>query len=289
MIKEKMQRASKAKPCPVCSKPDWCLVSPDGSAAICQRIQEGSIKKCGDAGYLHVLVGWSRGQQHRSQRKFIVIPNNRPDRDFAALQQQYSRHITNQQLNDLSQQLGVSAQSLKRLQIGWDGEAYTFGMSNDFSKIIGIRRRFPNGRKVSLTGGKTGLFIPTDLSSEGLLLICEGPTDTAAAIDLGFAAIGRPNCNSCVDMTVEFCKGRSQIIIIGDNDLPKEDGRRPGKEGAEKLEGKLLLYCSSVKVIYPSDETKDLRQWLRAGLTSGQLQQIIEKEKELQIKISFKN
>jgi len=72
-------------------------------------------------------------------------------------------------------------------------------MSNDFGKIIGIRRRLPNGRKISLTSSKTGLFIPADLSPEGLLLICEGPTDTAAALDLGFAAIGRPNCNSCVD------------------------------------------------------------------------------------------
>jgi len=101
------------------------------------------------------------------------------------------------------------------------------------------------------------------------------------AIDLGFDAIGRPNCNSCVDMTARFVKGR-EVVIIGDND-------EVGKTGAEKLAGKLLLHCSSVKVIYPPGKTKDLRQWLQAGLTSGQLQQIIEKEKELQIKISFKD
>lgn len=154
-------------------------------------------------------------------------------------------------------------------------------MSNDFGKIIGIRRRFPNGRKVSLTGSKTGLFIPADLSPEGLLLICEGPTDTAAALDLGFYAIGRPNCSSCVDMTTRFAKGR-KVVIIGDND-------KPGRAGVEKLAGKLLLHCPSVKIIYPPNGTKDLRQWLQAGLTSGQLQQIIEKEKELQIKISFKD
>ena len=133
------------------------------------------------------------------------------------------------------------------------------------------------------------MFIPADLPSEGLLLICEGPTDCAAALDLGFAAIGRPNCSSCVDMTVKFCKGRSEIIIIGDNDPPKEDGRRPGKKGAEKLAGKLLLHCSSVKIIYPPDKTKDLRQWLRAGLTSGQLQQIIDKTEVIQIAISFRD
>ncbi len=92
-------------------------------------------------------------------------------------------------------------------------------------------------------------------------------------------------CNSKIDMTVEFCKGRSQIIIIGDNDPPKEDGRRPGKEGAEKLAGKLLLHCSSVKVVYPPDGIKDLRQWFRAGLTSGKLQQIIEDTKPLTMEL----
>lgn len=48
-----MQRVSRQNPCPVCGKPDWCLVAKDGSAAICSRIQEGSIKRCGDAGWLH--------------------------------------------------------------------------------------------------------------------------------------------------------------------------------------------------------------------------------------------
>ena len=88
----------------------------------------------------------------------------------------------------ISIKLGISANSLKRLRVGWDGKAFTFGMSNDFGKIIGIRRRFPNGSKVSLKGSKTGLFVPTGLSHEGSLLTCEGPTDTAAALDLSFDA-----------------------------------------------------------------------------------------------------
>ena len=48
---EKMQRVSRKTPCPVCGKPDWCLVAEDGTAAICQRIKEGSVKSCGNAGY----------------------------------------------------------------------------------------------------------------------------------------------------------------------------------------------------------------------------------------------
>ena len=60
-------------------------------------------------------------------------------------------------------------------------------MSSGFGKIIGIRRRFPDGTKVYVTGSKTGLFIPADLADIGVLLITEGPADCDTALDLGFA------------------------------------------------------------------------------------------------------
>lgn len=51
----KWLRVSKNSPCPICSKPDWCLVSRDGNACICARIESDS--KAGDAGWLHKLNG----------------------------------------------------------------------------------------------------------------------------------------------------------------------------------------------------------------------------------------
>ena len=281
MNQGRMIRVNKNTPCPVCRKPDWCLVAEDGSAAICQRIEEGSVKNCGDAGYLHILVDRPKGKQHRSQRRFTVR-QDRPDKDFTALQQQYSRQITNQQLNDLSQQLGVSTQSLKRLHIGWDGQAYAFPMSNAQDRTIGIRRRFPDGRKISLTGSKMGLFVPKGLPESGLLLICEGPTDTAAALDLGFASIGRPNCNSRIEMTAGFARGHSEIVIVSDNDIV-------GRTGSKMLARVLSLFCPSVKIVYPPGGTKDLRQWLKVGLSKEILQELIQKIKSIEIKISFKD
>lgn len=45
--------------CPVCKKPDWCLVSTDDpsdpSAVLCGRISEGSIREIEDSGFLHIL------------------------------------------------------------------------------------------------------------------------------------------------------------------------------------------------------------------------------------------
>jgi len=282
MIAERMQRVSRNKPCPICARCDWCLVAEDGLAAICQRIEDGSVKRCGDAGYLHILSGRHRSPRNRSRRKFIVIPNSRPDRDFAALHQQYGRQITNQQLNDLSQQLGLSTQSLKRLSIGWDSEAYTFPMSNSQGRIIGIRRRFPSGRKVSVTGSKNGLFMPTHVEGDGPLLIVEGESDLAAALDLGFHAIGRPNCNSKIEMTAKAARGRCEIVIVGDNDAV-------GRAGAEKLADALILHYHCVKIVYPPDDIKDLRQWLQAGLTHETLQQIIKDAKPVELAISFKD
>jgi DNA primase len=210
-----------------------------------------------------------------------VPTGNSKSRDFGQLAEHYKQQLMDEKLNGLASSLGVSTASLNRLNVGWDGKAYTFPMSNDFGKIIGIQRRFPNGRKVSVKHSKTGLFIPSDLPAESTLLICEGPTDTAAALDLGYAAFGRPSCNSKVEMTANFTRGRA-VIIVSDNDSV-------GRSGSKKLARILSLSCPSVKIIYPPEGTKDLRQWFTAGLSKEILQELIQKIKPIEIRISFRD
>ncbi len=189
MNSETMTRVSKEKLCPVCQKSDWCLVAPDGSAAICPRIEQGSVKRCGDAGWLHIL---SDTGQSRSRRPTCSIPLPQPPaKDFPSLAKRYQSWIKQEQLGRLAEGLGVSAESLKRLGIGQNYSGFTFPMSDASGQIIGIRVRYPSGVKAAEQGSKQGLFIPAELpTDEALLLICEGPTDTAAALDLGFAAVG---------------------------------------------------------------------------------------------------
>ena len=64
-----------------------------------------------------------------------------------------------------------------------DTEAFCFPMRDDNSIIIGIRRRFGNGKKVCVVGSQNGLFIPAGIENASKLVICERPTDCAAALD----------------------------------------------------------------------------------------------------------
>jgi 5S rRNA maturation endonuclease (ribonuclease M5) len=201
-------------------------------------------------------------------------------RDFGQLTICYGQQLTDLELNSLASVLGVSAESLKRLNVGWDGKAYTFPMSNDFSRIIGIRRRFPDGQKVSVKSSKAGLFVPAGLPADGLLLICEGPTDTAAALDLGFAGIGRPNCSSKIQMIARLVRGR-EVVISRDND-------DAGKAGADKLAAELVLCCPDVRIIEPPALIKDLRQWLIAGLNSVKLREVISTARPIKVRTRFK-
>lgn len=286
MTEERMQRVSRDKPCPVCGKSDWCLVALDGSAAICQRIKEGSRKKCGEAGYLHILENRHNGHdRHRGGARWrhsVTIGHDQRGHapDFEQMSARCQEQLTDDRLHALACSLGLSAGSFRRLRVGWDGRGYTFPMSNDFGKVIGIRRRFPNGSKVAIKGGKNGLCIPTELNGVGPLLVCEGPTDTAAALDLGFNAIGRPNCGSLVEMTVRAVRDRGETVIVADNDAA-------GRMGAERLASVLTLCCPCVRIVHPTDGVKDLRQWLRAGLTGEALREIIAHTCPIRVTVNF--
>ena len=48
-------RVNRCNPCPVCGKPDWCLISQDAKAAICARIESDKPAGTKGAGWIHVL------------------------------------------------------------------------------------------------------------------------------------------------------------------------------------------------------------------------------------------
>lgn len=104
------------------------------------------------------------------------------------------------------------------------------------------------------------------LAGEGTVLVVEGASDTAAAIGLGLAAVGRPSNLACMDMLSDLLRGRT-AIIIGENDR-KPDGKEPGKEGMIATFQTLKRVCKGTRMVMPPATVKDLRAWVaKAGLT----------------------
>ena len=248
-------RVTRSKRCPICGKPDWCSISADGTAACCARIVEGSILTT-NGGYVHRLTDTI--PQHELPPK----DPPRPDIDVAAIMRRFQAAITSQRRTFLAGHLGVSPESLAALAMGWSYEhhAYAFPMRDAYRRIIGIRLRDRDGRKWAVRGSRNGLFLPVRGRSD-CLLVCEGESDTAAAITLGFDAIGRPGCTNGADLIVELLKREQhsgQIVVLGDSD-------RPGVLGAISLCDRLR--DESIKSTTFVPPAKDVRAWLIAGAT----------------------
>jgi len=160
--------------CPICGKPDWCMVSAerpdDPKAVLCCRVQKGAVKCLSEAGYLHIR----KPEGELTQAGAVLLPSERP------------------------------------------------------------------------------------------LLIVEGATDVAAAIDVGFVAVGRPSSVGCLDKLTHLVASRN-VVVLGENDAGA------GKEGMEKAFEVLRPHAKHTVQLLPPDGIKDLRQWVTQGLTQESL------------------
>jgi len=231
-------RVTRVRACPICGKGDLCLISADGTAAICPRVREGSLKRCGEAGWLHVLRPCN--ERRHDQRVIHVVTRPAPRDDLGALASQWQRALKPGQLEKLGDQLGLSVESLRSLNVGWSSahRAWSFSMKNADGAVVGIRLRLASGRKFCVAGSQNALFIPDGvMEAGGCLLVCEGATDVAAMLDLGFQGIGRPNCSGGTDPIVQIVKRKNprRIVIVADGD-------EAGMNGGERLASALLAH-----------------------------------------------
>lgn len=269
--RDKWVRASRRQHCPVCDRPDWCIVSPDGTAVICMRTESSKPVDCKGAGQ-----GWL----HRLSDPVPPPPKPkpRPARSLSVVDEYLALPaMPPEQIEALGASLGVSVVSLARMCCRWSFEhhAAAFPMRDWQGEIVGVRLRSNDGKKWAITGSHAGLFIPDGEVGDQIteLWICEGPTDCAALLDLEVYAVGRPSCSGGVDLIVPLAVGRN-VIIMADADEPKArpDGTtwKPGQVGAEALAKALLGKARTVKIIYPL-AGKDVRQWLQVGITGPAL------------------
>jgi hypothetical protein len=208
-----------------------------------------------------------------------IISNREGDiRDWDKQTKECLREIRPDTIQSVAHAWGVSEDSLRTLEAGFMAPCWvTFPMRGTDGTIVGIRKRKWDdlGEKHSEEGGKNGLFIPRGVTIANVQLICEGESDTAAALTLGFAAIGRPGTHGCKPEAVEFTSARANACpcIMVDND-------DAGESGAESLSWALEDKGVPCKMLRPPKKFKDLRDWRqKGGLTTEQLQQAITNAK----------
>ena len=271
-----MIRVSKQHPCPVCGRPDWCGIAEDGAVAVCMRVESNQTAKNG--GWVHV-IGQTRPIARCPAAKPAVKP---PLFNATALIKSWTEETSLSALYDHAESLGVSASSLAVLGACRSAkhDAWAFPMRDGKGNIIGIRLRNEQGKKWAVPGSREGLFYPEVKSDETTLVVCEGPTDTAAALTIGLRAIGRPSCLGAVELFQSLTRRLriTHLHIIGDNDTPRKriggGWWQPGLEGAMKLAGACRL---PFKLIVPPVEA--LREWVRAGLSSDAFYEIAKQQR----------
>ncbi len=268
-------RVGKDNPCPVCERPDYCGITDCGKYAICMRTESNKPTKNG--GWLHRLDGRLPHPKQKNPK-----PKPRPKVDIYETYEKNGDRITDDLRRLLSKELGVTPESLKRLEVGYDGANYSFPMRDADMRVIGLKLRAPNGSKFCVTGSQLGIYWPVKVESAGreLLVICEGESDCAALLDMGFQAIGRPSCSAGVEIIKKFLSGcRRDVLLIADCDEAKTrpDGSKfyPGQEGSERLAKEIDKLCRSLKII-TIPGAKDVRRFYQDGGTKAAIECIAE-------------
>lgn len=253
------QKVSEKRPCAVCKNTGWCTFTADGAMAKCMRVKSGTPAKGDGGGYLHKVGTVPRGGV---REQFPKVPARKPI-DFTAM------HLAcvGCSSSEIAKVLGVSWESLKQLGIGFNvfRDVWTFPMRDETGKIIGIRTRARDGSKKAIGGSRAGLFIPC-ASVGRTLFVAEGPTDTAALLDAGAAAIGRPACLGQEQMIARFVRrtpGVERVVIVPDCDpKAKRTAREMTARGTERLHDELRKagFAGEIKRMSVRPH-KDVRAW----------------------------
>jgi hypothetical protein len=260
-VREGMQRVSAENPCPVCGKPDWCLVAPDGSAAICTRTQ--SAKRCGEAGWLH----------RRTEPAATKVAPKKAPTDWRACAATFAANLDANRRAELATTLRLPAEALAALSyLGFNptdsaGACFTFAEMDVAGNVVGLLRRFCDGSKKAVSGSKRGLTLPVGWKDGASpVFIVEGASDVLAMTAAGLTAIGRPSKDGGVKLLVELLKDETRdVVVIGEHDR-KEDGSWPGRAGAVHVATALAQALGQlVRWALPPVGAKDVRAWLTSS------------------------
>ncbi|HET6573523.1 MAG TPA: hypothetical protein VFG68_07970 [Fimbriiglobus sp.] len=259
-------RVTRARPCPICHKPDWCLIREDGSGAICTRTK--SDKCCGDAGWLHRLA------------EPVRVPTGpkpapaRPAADIAAEARRCADRMKPDDRALLADWLRLPVDALAILPLlGFrpddrNGPCFTFPECDATGALIGMTRRYADGAKSAIHGSRRGLTLPDGWRDRpGPVFVVEGASDTLAMTRAGLACVGRPSNTGGAAMLADLFRELPPdrpVVVVGENDS-KPHGAWPGRDGARHVAAELARRLGRpVSWALPPADAKDARDWLTA-------------------------
>ena len=216
--------------------------------------------------YLGVTDGDYAPAVCRPIERRLSIPEQSVDPvRFRLMAEVWRRNMRPKYLQRAAELLGLPVDSLERLGVGWSVEhnATSWPMRNDAGDVIGVRLRCPKtAEKWAVKGSRAGLFFPMELlqvERPERLIVCEGPTDTAAMLSVGFHAVGVPSAGGSIDLLLELCRRiRPEYLQV----MADADG--PGAAGAERVADALVIVAPIV-IVTPLGGCKDSRAWVVGG------------------------
>lgn len=280
-------RVTREHPCPVCGKSEWCSVSDNGEMIVCMRAESERQASDGN-GWIH----FSTDPHAPPVEAKRVHPKLSPSECEMLARECYQSPNSPSVRSALAGELGVSVEALQALRVGcgsdYNGERWSSWPCRDGAgQIIGLTRRYVGGGKKTFPGSRAGIFCAVDwYKRTGPVLILEGGSDVAAAIDAGLCAIGRPSNTGGVQFLSDALQAHAAkraVIVIGENDAkPEKRGQLdfcpadcsgcancwPGKYGAESVATRLGIPDN---VMMPPDGMKDFREMFRGGMWFGQV------------------
>lgn len=156
-----------------------------------------------------------------------------------------------------------------------DGSRWAIDERNAEGEVIGTAYRLADGSKDFKKGGKRGLIVAWPLDAyagsdtANPILVCEGASDTAAMLGLGYDAVGVPMAARGGAMLALLLADR-HVVLVADAD-------KAGRDGANKIAAELVKRCPSTKIIEPPGGHKDAREAVIAGHTRADFEALIAK------------
>jgi hypothetical protein len=282
-------RASLSSLCPICSGNHACSATSD-DLYFCLRTHADK------PGWIYFKDTSNGFGMFRDTGKINRIPQ--PSRNGHAQSKSHAKHLREApmveailssspagdfELHQLASMLGVGAEALQRLGVGFVPEAseqepahWLFPERNSAGQVVGLTRRYANGAKRQYPGSQRGLtFSPVEKfgkAAGAVVLVPEGASDVAAALTMGLAAVGRPNNLGGVERLRELlCEPRKAgvgVVILAERDQ-KPSGEWPGLDGAIRTAQRLAdAWDAPVGYALPGEGQKDIRSWFVAQQAS---------------------